>query len=464
MIKQAIDMVIKACGATVVQLGINHEFLDISIDSRTTKPGDLFIPIIGENFDGHHFIYDAIEKGAYGILYEKDKFQINCYKNDTPFFLEVPNTLEALQNLSKAYRQLFNIPFIGITGSTGKTTTKDMVNHVLSYKYKTLKNIGNFNNEIGLPLTLFNLDRKEEVGILEMGMSDLGEINKLVEIVRPKISIITNIGLSHIENLESQENIMKAKMEISNFLNKEDFLLLNGDDRFLTRAREYISDYHKVFLGLSKDNDLYAENIIDLKDKGYLFDVTINDKNHTFNIIQPGLHNVYNALFAIWVGLYFHMTPEEINLSLKDFSPSKMRLEIIKDTDFTLINDAYNASPDSMLAALRVLSSIDGNKKIAILGNMFEMGTHSEYGHRLVGEYVVQNNVNILITVGNMAEWIADEAISCGLTRENVYRTKNNKEALTLALEVKNKDDIVLIKGSRGMKMDEIVTGLQERS
>ncbi|QUH26773.1 UDP-N-acetylmuramoyl-tripeptide--D-alanyl-D-alanine ligase [Serpentinicella alkaliphila] len=464
MIKQALEIVAKACGGKIVQKGLIDGVFGVSTDSRTTKNGDLFIPLIGENFDGHNYIETAIEKGASAVLFQGSNFSINKNTNDKVSFIEVDNTLEALQNLSKYYRNLFTIPFIGITGSTGKTTTKDMVSHVLSYKYNTLKNIGNLNNQIGLPLTIFNLEENHEACVVEMGMSGLGEISDLAEIARPEIAIITNIGLSHIEHLGSQENIFKAKMEISNFLNEDNFLLLNGDDKFLKKAKESEHTFNKVSIGLSEDNDLYAENIKDLKDKGYVFDVKINNKLYTFNLDQPGLHNVYNALFAIWVGTHFNMTPEEIDESFRQFKPSKMRLEIVKLKDFTLINDAYNASPDSMTAALKVLSNMDGNKKIAILGNMFEMGEHSEYGHRLVGEAAVTNNIDYLITVGNFAEWIAEEALDKGMLHNNVYKAQNNEEALKTVLQIVSKGDIVLLKGSRGMKMDEIATEIQERS
>lgn len=464
MIKQAIDTIAKACGGRIVRTGSNKVIYGVSTDSRTTNEGDLFVPLVGETFDGHNFIKDAIDKGAGGILFQSKNFSLHGKTKDNVSFIEVDNTLEALQTLSRFYRNLFEIPFIGITGSTGKTTTKDMVNQVLSYKYRTLKNIGNLNNQIGMPLTLFNLDEKHEMCVLEMGMSGLGEISELAEIVRPQIGIITNIGLSHIEHLGSQENICKAKMEISNYLTDNDFLILNGDDKFLSKIREVDSQYKKIFVGLEETNDLFAQNIKDYKDKGYTFDVSINDKLHKFEINQPGMHNIYNALFAIWIGTHFSMTPKEINESFKIFEPSKMRLEIQRLNDLTIINDAYNASPDSMNAALKVLGSMDGNKRIAVLGNMFEMGSHSETGHRLVGESVMSNNIDVLITVGDMARWIGEEAISKGMLDHNVYNVDNNKGAVEIVIDKVSKGDIILVKGSRGMKMDEIAMEIQERS
>lgn len=464
MIKQAIETIAKACGGKIVQYGTGKDISGVSTDSRTTKVDDLFIPLVGDNFDGHSYIKNAIEKGAIGVLIEKNKFKLDENTNDKVFFIEVDDTLEALQNLSKYYRNLFSIPVIGVTGSTGKTTTKDMVSNVLSFRFNTLKNIGNLNNQIGLPLTIFNLDKSNEMCVLEMGMSGFGEISELANIARPNIGIITNIGLSHIEHLGSQENICKAKMEIGTYLGENDYLLLNGDDKFLRMTKNTSSVYNRVYIGLTEDNDLYAQNIEDLKGNGYSFDVKIADGLHSFTITQPGIHNILNALYAIWIGIYYGMSPTEINNSFREFQPSKMRLEIIKLREFTVINDAYNASPDSMTAALKVLSSIDGNRKIAVLGNMFEMGDHSEFGHRLVGDAVVANNVDTLITVGDMAKWIADEAIVKGLSQENIFSVLSNREAVKIIEEKASDGDVILVKGSRGMKMDEIVTDIQERS
>lgn len=406
---------------------------------------------------------DAARKGASAILCQKEKkLPIDLLKDVA--IIEVKDTLEALQLISQYYRKLFAIPFIAVTGSTGKTTTKDIISSVLAYKYNVLKSMGNLNNQIGLPLTLLNLEKQHEMGVVEMGMSSFGEIEALSKIVNPHIAVITNIGLSHIEHLGSRENIMKAKMEIASYLNDRNYLLLNGDDDQLCKRRREEGNYTKIFFGLSKQNDFYPEIVEDLGEKGSIFSIRINGCLYEFSLRQPGIHNVYNALAAVWIGLYYKLSPEEINLALKLYSPTKMRLEIIQTDDVKIINDAYNASPDSMKAALSVLSSIKGNRRIAVLGNMLEMGDFSEIGHRSIGDAVVSNRIDILITVGEMAKWIGKETEKKSKKSMKIFALNSNQEAIAIINNIIEKDDIFLIKGSRGMRMEEIVKFLQERS
>ncbi|SDK40419.1 UDP-N-acetylmuramoyl-tripeptide--D-alanyl-D-alanine ligase [Natronincola ferrireducens] len=461
MIKQSIEAVIGACNGKVICKGIIEYINGVSTDSRRIEENNLFIPLEGERFDGHKFIEVAKNKGASAILYKKGK-HIPMEGLNNVYIIEVEDTLKALQQISKYYRDLFSIPFIGITGSTGKTSTKDMVSSVLACKFNILKNIGNLNNEIGLPLTVFNLDNQHEIAVLEMGMSNFGEILDLTEIARPNIAVITNIGLSHIEHLGSRENIMKAKMEIATYLGDDDYLLLNGDDDLLRTLKNQKSSYKKIFFGFSPENDIYPKNLMDLKEEGFTFDIEIDGEDHHFQINQPGIHNVYNSLIAIWIGLYHNMTIEAIQKGLESNIPSKMRLEILKLKDIKVINDAYNANPDSMKAALRVLEGVEGGRRIAVLGNMFEMGDFAEEGHRRVGAYSV-GKIDILITVGDMAKWIGEEAIAQGI-KNKVYTAESNKEAIEIIKNIIKKDDVILIKGSRGMMMEEIVDYLQERS
>lgn len=461
MIKQPIDKLIEACKGKILQKGLQEIVEGISTDSRTIKTNHLFIPLVGENFDGHDFITSAKEKGASAILCEKNK-KISLAGLENIYIIEVQNTLIALQDISTYYRELFSIPFIAITGSTGKTSTKDMVSSVLSYKYDVLKNIGNLNNHIGLPLTIFNLDKHHEVGVLEMGMSGAGEILTLTEIVKPNIAVITNIGVSHIENLGSRENIMKAKMEVASFLGEDDYLLLNGDNDLLSTLKNEPSTYNRIFFGFTEDNDIYPKNLEDLGENGFAFVIPINGVDHSFRIKQPGIHNVYNALAAIWIGLHNGMEIEAIRAGLENHKPSKMRMEIHTINGMKVINDAYNASPDSMKAALMVLKDMEGKRKVAVLGNMFELGNFSEEGHRMVGAYAA-DKIDLLITVGDMAQWIADEVKEQGVDFP-IYKTMSNEEAIEVLEDVINEKDIILIKGSRGMTMEKIVHYLQERS
>lgn len=461
MIKQSVEKISEMCHGRIVHRGLKDSIEGISTDSRTIKSNDLFIPLIGENFDGHDFIQAACERGASAILKNRD-VKVSFDTLDHIYIIEVDDTTKALQDMSKAYKELFSIPFIGITGSNGKTSTKDMISSVLSSKFHVLKNIGNFNNHIGLPLTLFNLDKHHEIAVLEMGMSEFGEIQTLAEIVKPQVAVITNIGVSHIANLGSRENIMKAKMEISSYLEEGDYLLLNGDNDLLSTLKDQSTSFHKIFFGLKEDNDIYPQNLVSLHEEGYAFDIEVQGKRQHFIVKQPGIHNVYNALAAIWVGMHYHMNIDEIRNGLENFIPSKMRMEVHTVNDIKVINDAYNASPDSMKAALSVLSDMKDRRKIAVLGNMFELGEFSEEGHREVGAYAA-DKADILITVGEMANWIGEEFAAL-VTEKEMYQTQSNHEAIEILEKIINKGDVVLIKGSRGMKMEEIAHYLQERS
>lgn len=459
----SIEWIIKACNGRKTHEGKEEWVTSITTDSRNLEEGSLFIPLIGEFYDGHQFISQAINNGAVAVLV-KGNHQIELPENlDDIFIIEVEDTLDALKELGRNYRKLFAIPFIGVTGSVGKTTTKDLISSSLSSKYNVLKNFGNFNNQIGLPMTLFNLEEEHQVAVLEMGMSSFGEIHNLVDIVRPNISVITNIGMSHIENLGSQKNILKAKMEIATYLTEGDYLLLNGDDEYLKTLKDEKSPYHKVFFGISKDLDFYPEKVEDFGEAGFILEISIKGKIEVFKFNYPGLHNVYNVLAAIWIGSNYHMTPSEIQRGLDSYVPSKMRMEMIELPDIKLINDAYNASPDSTKAALNVLDRLEGDRRIAILGNMLEMGEFSEEAHRIVGNYVTDSGLDILITVGEMAKWIGEEAKAIGGLKE-IYTLENNQEAIEILNKILQKKDLVLVKGSRGMKMEEIIIYLQERS
>ncbi|SJZ33373.1 UDP-N-acetylmuramoyl-tripeptide--D-alanyl-D-alanine ligase [Garciella nitratireducens] len=458
MQSMTLDEILKAVNGTLLNVIDRKEVHGISIDSRTLKPGDLYIPIIGTRFDGHDFIDQAIGKGAIACFTEKKDY----YNKDVNIIL-VEDTLKALHSLALYYRKKMNIPFIAITGSSGKTTTKDMIASVLEQKYKVLKTKENFNNEIGLPLTLFELESHHEIAVIEIGMSNLGEISRLVHIVYPDIAIITNIGLSHIEKLGSQEKIFQAKKEILETLSKNQIALLNGDDPFLSTIK---SDKFKVkFIGIKSNKlDLKAKNIVKTE-KGIQF--SIKDKN---NIIEryflnlPGLHNIYNSLMAIYIGKYYGMNFKEIQKGLEKFKPSKMRMDIFEKGKVKVINDVYNANPDSMKAALKVLKdSSKIGRKIAVLGDMLEMGKWAAKFHYDVGKFVYNCNVDILIGVGENAKYYVQGAMNEGLCKEKAVLFKTNDEAIAYLDTIIQNDDVILIKGSRGMNMEKIVNFLQER-
>ena len=360
----------------------NDYISDIVIDSRKASKENVFIAIIGENLDGHKFIKSAYENGCKTFI-KNESSSINLDSSDINL-IEVKNTELALGMIAKYYKEKFDIPYIGVTGSVGKTTTRDMIYSAVSSKFNTLKNQGNLNNHFGVPLTLFNLDKSYECAVIEMGMSGFNEIEYLAKIVNPHIGVISNIGLSHIENLGSQEGILKAKMEITTNFNSSDILIVNGDDALLSKLKNKNHNFILKTFGFNKDNDIYCESY-DMNETETKFICNINGVKDEILIPAVGEHNIYNAMSAILVGISLGIKIEQIKEGLKNFKATKMRLDILKNDKMTIINDAYNASPDSMNAALKILK-LYKERKVAILGDMFEMGEVSEYGHKIVGK------------------------------------------------------------------------------
>lgn len=434
------------------------EILGVSTDSRTIKRGDLFVPLVGTKFDGHDFIKSAFEAGASAALCAEDKKEkVSNLVFEKPV-IYVGNTQEALLRLAAYYRSCFSIPFVAITGSVGKTTTKEMVAAVLGRRYRVLKNEGNLNNEIGLPLTIFRLE-DHEVGVVEMGMSGFGEIRRLSSVVKPRVGVITNIGISHIEKLGSKENIAKAKLEIAEALSKNDLLVLNADSPELY-AKKGVLTPRTLFFGIER-GDLRATDIVSFGWSGIRFKVIGGPLEFSVEIPLVGTHHVYNALAAIAVGLEFGLSVDEIRQGLLDMKPTKMRLEFKKSRfGATIIDDSYNASPDSMKAALQVLSELGkGKKKAAILGDMLELGDYAAAAHEDVGRFAAERT-NILICIGNHAEDLARGAVKGGLDSSFIYTFSNKKEAISCLEELVGNCDIILVKASRGMRMEELIDSL----
>jgi len=459
MLKISLKELVDAVDGVLIR-GKDRYITSISIDSRETKNGDFFIPIIGEKFDGHNFISSAFESGAIGTLTER-----NIEFNDNnKIIVKVKNTTLALKDIAKLILMKKNIPVIAVTGSTGKTTTKELIYNVLSTKYNVLKNEGNYNNHIGLPLTLFNLNEEHEVIVLEMGMSGRGEIDSLAELAHPQIAVITNIGFSHIEKLGSQDEIFKAKMEISNYMKDNNILILNGDDKYLQSVRNLETSYKKIFVGYYEKNDLIVTK--NYNDSEVIrFEVLYKNKPYHFKLSVPGEHNIYNSLLAISVGIQMNIPMEDIQKGISTYKGSNMRLSIVRGINNSkIINDCYNASPDSMLSALKVLSKGNAKRRIAVLGDMYEMGNYSEAAHKRVGYMVKDNNIDILITVGKESLNIGKGAIEKGFLKSNQYHFTKNHDVIKFLQDMICSEDFILIKGSRGMKMEEIVQSLQERS
>ncbi|TYP54946.1 UDP-N-acetylmuramoyl-tripeptide--D-alanyl-D-alanine ligase [Thermosediminibacter litoriperuensis] len=448
------EAVAKATGGRMGK-SFSGEILGVSTDSRSVKQGDLFVPLVGTKFDGHDFIKNAFEAGASATLCAEDKRDrvLNIGLEKPVIFVD--DTQKALLRLAGFYRSLFSVPFVAITGSVGKTTTKEMIAAVLKIRYRVLKNEGNLNNEIGLPLTLFRLE-DHQVGVVEMGMSGFGEISRLSAIVKPRVGVITNIGVSHIEKLGSRENIARAKLEITEPLSKDDLVVLNADSPELYAKRGTLTP-RTVYFGIEK-GDLRATDIVSMGRGGVSFKVTGDIPEFSVEIPLAGTHNVYNALAAIAVGLEFGLSVDEIRRGLMDLKPNKMRLEFKKShSGAIVIDDSYNASPDSMKAALDVLRELgEGKRKAAILGDMLELGDYAVTAHEDIGRYAA-SRTDMLICIGNHAEDLARGAAEAGLSPRFINTFNTNKEAMDWLGELVEDCDIILVKASRAMKMEEIV-------
>ena len=420
----------------------------ISTDTRTLPKGCLFLALKGERFDGHEYINKAIEEGAAAAVSEKPIEGCPC--------IVVKSTRQALLDIAKYYRSKFKPILIGVTGSVGKTTTKEMTALVLSEKYKTLKTGGNLNNEIGMPKTLFQLDDSFEAAVIEMGMNHFGEMHRLATTSQPTFAMITNIGFSHVENLGSQEGILKAKSEIFDGMSDDAPLLTNGDDKLLAPLKEKLS--RPVYLyGIENENcDFRAVDIKETNDST-TFTVKYKDGSQQINMPCVGVHNVMNACGAFAVGVLNGVTAEEAARAIAKYQPEGMRQRIEEKDGKTLIIDCYNASPDSMKAALSVLSGMKTQgRKIAVLGDMLELGDASEKLHRLVGEYVSEYKPDMLYTYGEEGKFITDEAQKNGITA--FAFGKDEKDTLCEKLkETVNDGDCILFKASRGMKLEEVI-------
>ncbi len=428
------------CG---VQTSLDGEIFKISTDSRDIDENTLFVALIGERFDGNDFVEDVLSKGAKAVVCSR-------YNGDDNRILLVKDTGEALLKIANGYRKKFNIPFVALTGSVGKTTSKGMIYSVVSQKFNTLRTAGNLNNEIGVPKTLFCLDESHQAAVIEMGMNHFNEISRLSQTVLPDIGVITNVGTAHIENLGSREGILKAKCEILHGMKKGSPLIINGDNDMLKTVET--DDYKVIKFGLEKDNDIYAENITPQQD-GSFFDVVYGNEKAKCFVPAVGIHNVYNALCAICVGLQLGYTLEEASKGVVSFEPEGMRQKVTQINGMTFIEDCYNANPDSMCAALETLKTLKKERIIAVLGDMLELGDYSEKAHSLVGEKSAEVGCDYVLTFGEESKFIAENAEKGGV--KAVAFT--DKEKLTNHLKsILCEGDTVLFKGSRGMKMEEI--------
>lgn len=451
--------IIKSCGGQITNGGSDICINKIGIDSRIIDKDSLFFAIKGKNLDGHDFIKDVVEKKVSGVIYSDDGIQIN-YSPFQPVFIKVQNTSVALELVSKMYKSKFtDLKTVAITGSNGKTTTKEMLASILKQRAKTLNNQGNFNNRIGVPLTVFNLTYDTKYAVFELGTSEFGEIKALTNIVTPDYAIITNIGSSHLEFFKNQENVLQEKMQIIDGLNNNGTVALNIDNPHLKSIVNHISKKVITF-GFSTDADIYAKNI-KLDTDTPLFDVFINGTFETFEIPVKGKFNILNALGAISIATAMGFSINEIKQGLKTFSPPKMRMQSVKlDNGAIVINDAYNANPSSMKESISSLEQSYPNKDIIlVLGDMLELGENSEQYHREIGELINKiQSVTAVYLFGAQSKYIKNAI----LNKKTDYFDNRDLLLQDLKKYLKN-NSLVLFKASRGIKLDIIYDKLISR-
>lgn len=425
------------------------EMVSISTDSRQIEEGALFVPIRGERADGHKFIPDVFEKGAVLTLSEER------LDGTYPYIL-VASSLQALKDIATFYLAQLDVKVVGITGSVGKTSTKEMIASVLEQKYVTLKTLGNFNNEIGLPLTVFRLREEHQAAVLEMGISDFGEMSRLTAIAKPDIAVITNIGWCHLENLQSRDGILKAKTEIFKGLKADGAIVLNGEDDKLCTITEY-QGIQPVFFGYGQSCQIYASQVENKGLQGTTCSIHTPQGTFQTQIHIPGVHMVLNAMAATAVGLQLGLTLEEIKAGIEKLQPVRGRTNLILGEQYTIIDDCYNANPVSMKASIDVLMQADG-RKVCVLGDMFELGKEEKALHGEVGSYIAAKDVDVLITIGTLSEQIYQQAKKNTACLCRHFQEK--EKAVTYLMDCIEKGDTILVKASHGMAFTEIVDRL----
>ena len=482
MIPVKVEQLADAVGGTLLVGNAKQTIKNIMIDSREKEEDSLFVPIIGEKTDGHKYAAGAVSGGAKALLMQKEsmyKEEILAVANEHAVsVVAVEDTVAALQRFAAWYRNRFTLPVIGITGSVGKTTTKEMIAAALETEKKVLKTIGNKNSQIGLPLMMFYLEESYDIAVIEMGMSEPGEMKKLASVAKPECAVMTNIGVAHIASLKTKENIRKEKLNIVNEFGTDSLLFVNGNDTLLNELATEITqnnvtiDCEKATLhalkhtkvmtyGIGEEYDISAKDLV-TDEKGIGFTAVIKEqkKQIPVKLRVYGTHNVMNALSAIAVAMRYGISPETAVEGLEMYQPIAMRGQIRKCNDITWIDDTYNASPDSMKSGAQVMISIEGKRHIAVFADVLELGETSEQLHREVGKYLSglrekDTKTDILITVGTQAFYIADEAKRQGMQKVDSF--SSNAEAIEYLKQILCAGDVVLVKGSRGMHTEEII-------
>ena len=452
----SVEQAINICKGNLIQSGKISIITKYSCDTRKMEKGDLFVALKSETNNEVENIKKAFEQGAMGCITECKIPSEILEANKDKLVIQVEDIVKAVQELAIYKRNLYKIPVVAITGSVGKTSTKDMIASVLSRKYNVYKTQGNYNNHIGVPLTILNWEENTEAAVIEMGMNHLKEISVLTNLAKPTIAVITNVGTAHIGNLGSRENILKAKLEILEGLQENGKVFFNNDNDLLHTCS--VKEHKTITYGIREKSDYQAENIV-IKEECSEYTVNIKNIKYTIHVPVAGEHFIYNSLCAIAIGTELNIEPSKIIEGIKSFKLTEKRNEIKEVNDLKMINDYYNASYDSMKASLQVLSNIECTRKIAILGDMLELGDFSEELHKKVGEEVIKYKIDILITIGTLAKDIAKEAEKLGLKETYSYNT--NQECINELHKFIKKHDCVLLKASNRMNFGEISEYIQ---
>ena len=454
-----LENIARVCGGTYYGPAdkLQEEVMSVITDSRKAEEGCLFVPIVGERVDAHKFIPQVMEAGALATLSER------VLDNADFPYIAVESSLQAVKDIAEFYLKQLQIPVVGITGSVGKTSTKEVIASVLNQKYHTLKTQGNFNNELGLPLTVFRLRDGDEIAVLEMGISDFGEMTRLAQIARPDTCVITNIGTCHLENLGDRNGVLKAKTEIFKFLRPEGHIVLNGDDDKLITVKEY-EKIKPVFFGMSNECQVYGDKIVSRGLKGMTCTIHLGDTAFTVDIPMPGRHMVYNALAAAAAGQLLGLTPEEIRDGIAAVESVSGRSHIVKLPDKVLIDDCYNANPVSMEAAIDLLLQADG-RRVAVMGDMFELGEQEKEMHARVGKYAADKGVECIICAGKLARCIYEGAREAAGERKDgpaaeIFYFEDRESLLEGINQILKPGDTILIKASHGMGFEKVVEQL----
>lgn len=457
-----IHEIVKAVHGVLLYGDENIAIYSVSTNSKEVEEGGLFVPIIGERVDAHNYIDSALLQGASAVLTSRET---TAYM-EGKVYIKVQNTLDALQDLARFYRSRFSLPIIGITGSVGKTTTKEMISSVLEQRYKVLKTSGNMNSQVGVPLMMFQIHSEHDIAVIEMGMSEFGEMERLASIVKPDVGVMTNIGVSHIAQLKTRENIRSEKLKMIQEFTEDGVLYVNGDDTLLADISVNPTSYDLDILskiqvytyGIDNPCDYQGTKIRNIGDETHFLYGKEGDKDITLGVL--GIHNVYNALVALAIGEKYQVSYELAKKALYEYRPIAMRGQIREIEGVVYIDDTYNASPDSMKSGISMLLALPNcNRRIAVLADVRELGEMSYDCHYGVGKYIAGKNVDLVVTIGEEAKAIADAINQYDKEMVTVSVT-TNQEAISYLLGYLKIGDGVIVKGSRGMHTEEVLRGV----